>query len=368
MKFAHISDLHLGMRIFERRLIEDQKYILDEIVRILAENKPDAVLIPGDIYDRPAPPEECVEMFGKFLADIRSLGQEIYIISGNHDSPERIDFGNEILREAGVYVAGKYNGSLRKITKQDEYGEINIYLMPFIKPSYVNNYLDEGEKIKGLDYEAAVEHVLASDPPDTSKRNIILAHQLVFGATRMESEEILIGMLDAISETVFDAFDYVALGHLHKRQHIKRKEQLYSGTPLKYSFKEEKNDKSVTFVQMGEKGDIEISSVPLTPLRDMKNLTGSFDEIMKGSCDDFVRVVLTDKTMIPFAFNRLRENYPNVLKIEYENAKDHIALLKRDVARKVKTPQQLFEEFFERCTGREMDEAEKEIMEEIVLT
>ena len=366
MKFAHISDLHLGMRIFERRLSEDQQYILDEIVRILSDNEPDAVLISGDIYDRPIPPEESVEMFGKFLSDIHALGQEIYIISGNHDSPERIDFGTEILRSAGVYVVGKYGGQLHKIHKRDEYGDIYIYLLPFIKPSYVNNFLDEGEKIKGLDYEEAVRRVLATDPPDTKERNIILAHQFVFGATRMDSEEVLVGMLDAISDSVFEDFDYVALGHLHKRQHIRRKEQLYCGTPLKYSFKEEKNEKSVTFVQMGKKGDVDISLVPLKPLRDMVNVKGSFDELMEGRSDDFVRVVLTDKTVVPFAFNRLRERYPNVLKLEYESTKDHAALLKTQLARRRKSPQELFEEFFEKCTGRGLDEREREILSEVL--
>ena len=364
MKFAHISDLHLGMRIFERKIAEDQRYILGEIVKILKKEKPDGVFISGDIYDRPVPPEESVDMLNDFLSQIHALGQDIYIISGNHDSPERIGFGTEILECAGVYVAGKYDGHVHKVTKTDEFGELNIYLLPYIKPSFVNNLLDEEEKIPGLDYETAVRMALDTTPPDKSGRNVLLAHQLVFGATRMDSEEIIVGMLDAISDSLFDDYDYVALGHLHKKQYVKRAEQLYCGTPLKYSFKEEKVEKSVTFVQMGQKGDVSTYDVPLKPLRDMKNLRGGFDEIIKGKSEDFLRIVLTDETMVPYAFNRLRERYPNLLKIEYENTKDFTSLIKSDLQIRTRTPEELFAEFFEKCTGREMDEEERGILQE----
>lgn len=366
MKFAHIADLHLGMRIYERRIAEDQRYILNEILKILKKEKPDGVFISGDIYDRPVPPEESVEMLNTFIAQIHGMGQDIYMISGNHDSPERIDFGTEILEKTGVYVAGKYNGHLQKITKQDEFGELDIFLLPYIKPSYVNNLLDEDEKVKGLNHETAIRMVLAKNPPDTSKRNIILAHQFVNGATRMDSEEILVGYVDAISDNVFEDFDYVALGHLHKRQSIKREAQIYCGTPLKYSFKEEKNEKSVGFVQMGKKGEVDVYCVPLKPLREMKNLRGSFEELEQGGSEDFVRAVLTDETQVPYAFNRLRVKYPNILRLEYEKTKDFAALLTKDVALKVKSPQELFEEFFEKCTGRVLDEQEKEILGECV--
>lgn len=366
MKFAHIADLHLGMRIYERRIAEDQRYILNEILKILKKEKPDGVFISGDIYDRPVPPEESVEMLNSFLAQIHGMGQDIYMISGNHDSPERIDFGTEIMESAGVYVAGKYDGNLHKVTKKDEFGELDIFLLPFIKPSYVNNLLDEDEKIKGLDYETAVRMVLKNNPPDTSKRNIILAHQFVNGATRMDSEEILVGYVDAISDTVFEDFDYVALGHLHKRQSIKREGQIYCGTPLKYSFKEEKNEKSVGFVQMGKKGEVSVYGIALKPLREMRNLRGAFEELEHGESDDFVRAVLTDDTQVPYAFNRLRARYPNLLKLEYEKTKDYASLLTRDVALKVKTPQELFAEFFEKCTGRGLDAQEKEILGECI--
>lgn len=366
MKFAHISDLHLGMRIYDRKIAEDQKYILDEIVKILKKEKPDGVLISGDIYDRPIPPEESVEMFDAFLSEIHGAGQDIFMISGNHDSPERIDFGTKLMASAGVYVAGKYDGRLHKVTKTDEFGEIDVFLMPYIKPSFVNNLLEEDEKVRGLDYETAVRMVLDTNPPDTSKRNVILAHQFVNGATRMDSEEILVGYIDAISDTVFEDFDYVALGHLHKRQSIKREGQLYCGTPLKYSFKEEKNEKSVSFVQMGQKGDIKLYTVPLKPLRDMKNIRGSFEELEKGGSKDFTRAVLTDETQVPYAFNRLRIKYPNILKLEYEKTKDFAALINKDVDLRVKTPGELFEEFFEKCTGRKPDEYETQIIEEVI--
>ena len=389
MKFAHISDLHLGMRIYDRKIAEDQAYILDEIIKILKKEKPDGVFISGDIYDRPIPPEESVDMLNRFLAQIHALGQDIYMISGNHDSPERIDFGTELLESAGVYVAGKYDGHLRKITKKDEFGELDIFLMPYIKPAFVKNALREADKtgkssrdkkvitgsgkeaeedadLKKLDYETAVRMVLETNPPDRSRRNIILAHQFVNGATRTDSEEVLVGYVEAVSDGIFDAFDYVALGHLHKRQKIKRDGQLYCGTPLKYSFKEEKNEKSVTFVQMKEKGDVSITSVPLTPLRDMRSIRGSFEELEKGESEDYIRAVLTDDAPVPYAFNRLRCKYPNLLKLEYEHTSDFSGYVKREVDLKIKTPGELFEEFFEKCTGRKMDEEEKEILKDIV--
>ena len=365
MKFAHISDLHLGMRIYDRKIAEDQRFILDEILNVLKDEKPDGVLISGDIYDRPVPPEESVDMLGHFLSEIHGMGMDIYMISGNHDSPERIDFGTRLLESAGVYVAGKFDGMLHKVTKKDEFGEIDIFLLPYIKPAFVKNALRETGESK-LDYETAVRMALATNPPDKKRRNVILAHQFVFGATRTDSEEILVGYVDAISDSVFDDYDYVALGHLHKRQKIKRDEQLYCGTPLKYSFKEEKNEKSVTFVQMGQKGDMEICAVPLKPLRDMRNLRGSFEELEKGESGDFLRVVLTDETPVPYAFNRLRVRYPNLLKLEYEHTADFAGMVKRDVALKIKSPRELFEEFFEKCTGRGLDEEEKGILEGVV--
>ena len=394
MKFAHISDLHLGMRIYDRKIAEDQRFILGEILNVLKNEKPDGVLISGDIYDRPVPPEESVDMFGSFLSGIHSMNMDIYMISGNHDSPERIDFGTQLLESAGVYVAGKFDGTLHKVTKKDEFGEIDIFLMPYIKPAFVKNLMlksTASEVIPGtrtshgvrnekcdaenmggdsgsvkLDYETAVRMVLATNPPDRKRRNVILAHQLVFGATRMDSEEILVGYVDAISDSVFDDFDYVALGHLHKRQRIKRDEQLYCGSPLKYSFKEEKNKKSVTFVQMGHKGEVEIYTVPLKPLRDMRNMRGSFEELEKGESEDFMRAVLTDETPVPYAFNRLRVKYPNLLKLEYEHTADFAGMVKSDLALKVKSPRELFEEFFEKCTGRGLDEEERGILEDVM--
>ena len=278
MKFAHISDLHLGLRLYEMRMTEEQRYILEEITGLLKEEKPDALLISGDIYDRPVPPEEAVEMLSDFLGRVRALGISIFMISGNHDSPERISFGEKILGLGDVHVAGKYDGKIKKVVKEDKYGRINFFLLPYIKPSYVNAYLEEDKKIrkdpepagekgtdkdsdKGLNlYQRAVEEAIATDPPDTSERNVILAHQFVMGATRSESEEVIVGLVDSIGAEVFDGFDYVALGHLHKPQHIGEKRVRYCGTPLKYSFSEEKNKKSVTFVEMKQKGDIKISA------------------------------------------------------------------------------------------------------------
>ena len=365
MKFAHISDLHLGMRICDVKIAEDQRYILNQIADIIKANKPDGVLISGDIYDRPVPPEESVEILSGFLTKIRRLGPEIYMISGNHDSPERIDFAKELFGSAGIHINGKYDGEVKRVIRKDEYGEVNIYLLPFIKPSFVNNLLPEDERIEATDYETAVRKVLEEVKPDTDKRNVILAHQFVQGATRSESEEVIVGFIDAISADCFNEYDYVALGHLHKRQHIKRKTLLYSGSPLKYSFKEEKNKKSVTFVELKEKGNIEISEVPLMAKRDMKNIEGNFSDIIKRNSDDYVRVVLDDEVPVPFAFNKLRNSYPNILKLEYASKKNYGAMIKENTGLKEKTPMELFEEFYFQSNATRLSERQKKFMEEI---
>ena len=366
MRFAHISDLHLGIRICDVKMAEDQLFILDQIADIIEAHKPDGVFISGDIYDRPIPPEESVEMLSAFLTRIRKAGPEIYMISGNHDSPERIDFATELLGSAGIHISGKYEGKIKKITKEDRYGEADIYLLPFIKPSYVNNCLPEEEKIESTDYDAAVRKVLSYIRPDKKKRNIILTHQFVQGATRSESEEVIVGFIDAIGADIYDDFDYVALGHLHKRQYIKRDTLLYPGTPLKYSFKEEKNEKSVTFVELKGKGDIKISTVPLMAKRDMRNIEGAFEDVMKRKSDDYVRVVLTDEIPIPFAFNKLRNSYPNILKLEYAKTKDFASQIKTDTDLKEKTPLELFEDFYFKVNGRRPDDEQKRFMAEII--
>ena len=366
MRFAHLSDLHLGIRICDVKMAEDQRFILDQIAEIIEAHKPDGVFISGDIYDRPIPPEESVEMLSNFLTRIRRAGSEIYMISGNHDSPERIDFGKELFGSAGIFIGGKYEGRVKKISRKDEYGEIDIYLLPFIKPSYVNNHLSEEERVESTDYDGAVRKALAGVSPDKEKRNIILAHQFVQGATRSDSEEVLVGFIDAISADIFEDFDYVALGHLHKRQSIKRDTLVYSGSPLKYSFKEEKNEKSVTFVELKEKGNIAISTVPLMPKREMKNLKGRFEDLMKKKSGDFVRVVLTDEIPIPFAFNKLRNSYPNILRLEYDKSKNYSELLNKNTRLKEKTPLELFDEFYLKSNGRELDGEQKKFLAEII--
>lgn len=384
MKFAHISDLHLGLRLYEMRMTEEQRYILEEITGLLKEEKPDALLISGDIYDRPVPPEEAVEMLSDFLGRVRALGISIFMISGNHDSPERISFGEKILGLGDVHVAGKYDGKIKKVVKEDKYGRINFFLLPYIKPSYVNAYLEEDKKIrkdpepagekgtdkdsdKGLNlYQRAVEEAIATDPPDTSERNVILAHQFVMGATRSESEEVIVGLVDSIGAEVFDGFDYVALGHLHKPQHIGEKRVRYCGTPLKYSFSEEKNKKSVTFVEMKQKGDMKISAKELKPRRDVRSIKGRFPELLAGKSDDYIRVVLTDDAPVPNAFNRLRESYPNILKLEYDAKVSKGTGLKSVFLSDTKTPAEIFEEFYERVNERKMTAGQKRILDSII--
>lgn len=366
MKFAHLSDLHLGIRICDVKMAQDQRFILNQIAEIIESHKPDGVFISGDIYDRPIPPEESVEMLSNFLTRIKQAGCDIYMISGNHDSPERIDFAADLFGSVGIHISGKYDGKVKKITRKDEYGELDIYLLPFIKPSYINHLLPDEERIESTDYDAAVRKVLSDVKPDKNKRNIILAHQFIQGATRSDSEEVIVGFIDAIAADIFDDFDYVAMGHLHKKQCIKRDSLCFSGTPLKYSFKEEKNDKCVTFVEMKEKGNIDLTEVPLMPLRDMKNVKGEFEKLMKKKSDDYVRVVLTDEIPIPFAFNKLRNSFPNILRLEYENNKNFSAKLNKNTRLKEKTPLELFDEFYLKNNGRGLDEEQKKFVAEII--
>ncbi len=378
MRFAHISDLHLGLRLYEMRMTEEQRYILDEIVKMLKKEKPDALLISGDIYDRPIPPEEAVEILSDFLGKVRALGITIFMISGNHDSPERISFGEKILGLGDVHVAGKYDGKIKKVVKEDEYGRVNFFLLPYIKPSYVNVFLDEDKKIVSSGdadsnddtganaYQRAVAEAIATDPPDTVERNVILAHQFVMGATRSESEEVIVGLVDSIGAEVFEGFDYVALGHLHKPQHIGEKQVRYCGTPLKYSFSEEKNKKSVTFVEMKEKGDIKISTKELKGRRDVRTVKGKFEDILKGSSDDYIRAVLTDEVPVPNAFNRLRESYPNILKLEYDTKGMKRMALRSDFISDTKTPMEIFEEFFQRINDKKMTASQRKLMERVI--
>ena len=248
MKLIHLSDLHLGKRLNEYSMLEDQEYILREIVRIVKDEMPDAVIIAGDIYDKSVPPAEAVQLFDEFLFKLSECRTEVFVISGNHDSPERIAFGSRIMDSGGIHMSPVYDGKVFPFSMKDEYGTVNIYMLPFIKPAHVRRFCDEECREKIITYTDAMRHAVSGMNINSADRNILITHQFVTGAARSESEEISVGGTDNVDADVFDVFDYVALGHIHSPQNCGSERIRYCGTPLKYSFSEAKNTKSVTVI------------------------------------------------------------------------------------------------------------------------
>lgn len=370
MRFIHISDLHLGKRIHENSLIEDQQAILNKILEITDEEKPTAILIAGDVYDKSVPSAEAVQLFDGFLVELLKRGLQVFVISGNHDSPERIAFGSRIMDASGIHLSPVYDGKVKSVTLFDEHGEIDVYMLPFIKPAHVRRFYGE-EEIES--YTDALRVAVEKLNIDESKRNILITHQFVTGATRSESEDS-VGGVDNVDLKVFEAFDYVALGHLHKAQNCSPKIR-YSGTPLKYSFSEAEDIKSLTVLDMGAKGeDLKIKTVGLNPLRDMKKIRGSFAELMSPAyytnnpvVNDYVQITLTDENDINSAMSRLQTVYKYALDLRYDNARTRASaeINGADDVEK-KTPFELFEEFFKLQNNAEMCEEQREYMEELI--
>ncbi len=370
MKLFHLSDLHLGKRIRERSLIDDQEHILNRIVEITAAEKPDALMIAGDVYDRSMPSEEAVALFDDFLYRLSRLEVNVLIISGNHDSAERLGFGGRIMKRSGIFISPEFNRTnyervLQPVVLNDEYGEVNFYMLPYITPAAVRA-AQGGSDISG--WNEMAESVLSDMNIDPSKRNILIAHQFVTGASTCDSERVSVGGADNIDSYVFAPFDYVALGHLHGKQSIGRAAVRYCGTPLKYSFSEVDHHKSITIVNIGEKGDIGISEIPLdAPLRDWREIRGSFSDIVSGQCsEDYISVVLTDEDEIYNAINKLRGRFPNIMSISYDNERTRKAREYVPTADFNKMlPADMFAEFYKQQRGKALDEAQIKIVNEI---
>lgn len=366
MKFVHLSDLHIGKRIKEKSLIADQKYILDEIFEIIDSEKPDGVIIAGDIYDKAVPSAEAVELFDNFLFSLSQLAVQVYAISGNHDSAERIAFGSRLMNLSGVHLSPVYNGDLTKFMLNDEYGTVNIFMLPFVRPADVRRFFPDEEITSYTDaVRTAVEHTEI----DESQRNIIITHQFVTGAQRCDSEEKSVGGTDNVDGTVFEKFDYTALGHIHGAQNIGSEKIRYCGTPLKYSFSEVHHKKSVTVIELNQKGNTNIYEIPLTPLRDMRILKGSFAELAvdEKKSEDYLHVILTDEEETINAVGLLRYYYPNILELEYDNShtRAHAELAPMPEAEKP-DPLTIFMEFYEKQTGTEMSDKQAEILCRII--
>lgn len=371
MKFMHLSDLHLGKRVNEFSMLEDQVYILNKIVNIIDAEKPAAIILAGDIYDKPIPPAEAVELFDDFLYKLSQRNMKVFIISGNHDSAERIAFGSRLFDKTGIYMSPVYNGTILPIELNDDFGKINIYMLPFIKPIHVKRFFPD-EEISS--YTDAVSTVIKNMHLDTGIRNILITHQFVTGASRTESEDISVGGSDNVNADVFCDFDYVALGHIHRSQSCGSEYIRYSGTPLKYSFSESKDTKSITVIDIMEKGDIKLDFIPLTPLRDMVEIKGTYDELMLKSFyenttypNDYVHITLTDENDILDVITRLRVVYKNIMKLDYDNQRtrsnSEINLI-NDM--ESKSPLELFDIFYDSRNGQPLNNEQREFMENII--
>lgn len=360
MKLIQLSDLHLGKRVNEFSLLEDQEYILTEILGIIEEERPDGVIIAGDVYDKAVPPAEAVRLFDEFLYRLARGGRQVFVISGNHDSPERIAFGARIMGQSGVHLSPVYEGKVTPVTLTDEYGRVNLFLLPFVKPVHVRRFAPEEEIAS---YTDAVRTAITRMEIPESDRNILVTHQFVTGAVRSDSEEISVGGTDQVDVSVLVPFDYVALGHLHRPQNVGKETIRYCGTPLKYSFSEAGDDKSVTCVELGAKGDISVSAIPLIPRRDMRELKGTYLELTDKSSyegtdtEDYLHITLTDEEDVPDAIRKLRTIYPNIMKLDYDNRRTRSMAVPELMERpETRTPLELFGAFYEQQNGQAMTE------------
>ena len=402
MKFIHLADLHIGKRVNAFPMLEDQRYILKQILTILREERPDGgVILAGDIYDKAIPSAEAVELFDEFLTQLAALRLRVFIIAGNHDSPERIAFGNRLMDRSGIYLSPVYDGHVKRITCPDRAASVtlsaanavdlnagthsvesastsaaastcppvDVYLLPFLKPANVRRFYPE-ETIES--YTDAMRVAIAHMDIDPTHRNLLVTHQFVTGASRSDSEDISVGGSDNVDASVFAPFDYVALGHLHGPQQMGEEGGpliRYAGTPLKYSFSEARHHKSVTVVEIGEKKadgvvDVCIGTRELRPLHDMREIRGSYEELTlranyEGTAtDDYIHATLTDEIEIPDAARHLQLIYPNLMKLDYDNARTRGQGSERLELEQLeeKSPLDLFSELFEKQNHKEMTE------------
>ncbi len=381
MKFLHLADLHIGKRVCEHNMLDEQVYILREILGIVCEEHPDAVLIAGDVYDKSVPSAEAVAVLDDFLVKLSATGTKVFVLSGNHDSAERIAFGGRLMKGMGVYMSPVYNGEFAPVTLKDEMGEVDLWMLPFVRPADVRACLENDEDRDAVtDYTSAMRMAIAQMKFTEGRRNVLVAHQFVTGAERSESEEN-VGGLDNVDASVFEKFDYVALGHIHKPQNVMKDvggtvRARYSGTPLKYSLSEAAHAKSVTVVELG--AALQVREVPLKPLHDVREIRGTFAELVSpefrtaqvaagNKLDDFVYVKLTDENDVPDAAQKLRGIYPNLMMLDYDNERTRNQQIAVGVeAVEKKSPMQLFGEFFEEMTRREMNPEELEFVQGVV--
>ena len=371
MKFLHLADLHLGKRVNGFSMLEDQAHILRQILAILDDEQPDGVLIAGDVYDKSVPSVEAVELLDGFLTELRARGVPVLLISGNHDSPERLAFGGRVMDSCGIHISPVYDGALAPVTLHDEFGPVHVWLLPFVKPAHVRRWFPDAD-IES--YTDAVAEAVAHMDIDTAARNVLVTHQFVTGGTRSGSEELSVGGTDNVDSGVFAPFDYVALGHLHGAQHIGRETIRYAGSPLKYSFSEARQHKSVTVVTLGEKGDVQVRTVALTPLRELREIRGSYDELTARSFyehttyrSDYLHLILTDEQDVFDAMSRLRTIYPYLMTLDYDNARTRAAGgMSVPAETERRTPLELFEALYTRQNHQPMSEVQREYIAQLM--
>ncbi len=366
MKIIHLADLHIGKRVNNFSMIEDQKYILNQILQLIDSRDVDTVIIAGDIYDLSNPSAEAVGLFDSFLTQLNERKLRVLITSGNHDSTERLSFGSNILSDSNIFISPKYEGEIEKV----ELDGINFYLFPHIKPIDVRRYFPDRE-IKS--YHQALEALVESLDIDYDKTNLAICHQFLLGGEQSDSEELSVGGLDRVAWEIFKDFDYVALGHLHRPQKVGANHIRYSGSPLKYSFSEIKNKKSLPLISLGDKKDLDIELLDLEPLRDMREIRGSFDQLMDPlnylaqDQDDYVKIVLTDENEIVDVMGKLRTIYPNIMNLTYDNKRTkEEKKIRTDKTNMKKDPMDLFEKFYKLRNNVDLDQEKKEIMTEII--
>lgn len=370
----HLADLHLGKRVNGFSMMEDQEYILNRILEIMEEEQPDGLLIAGDVYDKTIPPAEAVRRMDDFLTAVAAKHVPVFLISGNHDSAERVAFGHQLMQGSGIWISPVYDGTIRHHTLEDRWGEVNIYLIPFLRPSVVRSFFPD---VEIEDYADALRTIIEDLQVDTSRRNVVLAHQFVTAAGALpetcDSEQLSVGGLDRVDGSVFSPFDYTALGHLHGPQRVGSETIRYAGSPLKYSFSELHQKKSVTVAELRAKGETEIRQIPLQPRREMIELRGTFEEILeearkKGELQtDYYHMILTDETDVVDALSRLREYYPNIMLLDYDNRRTRSQKEVEQLDRvEERTPGELFAALYEQQNGQEMDSDRKEYLDGLI--
>lgn len=377
MKLIHLSDLHLGKRVNEVSMIEDQQHILAQILDIIDTEQPQAVLIAGDVYDKPVPSAEAVQLFDRFLSNLAERRVQVFIISGNHDSAERIAFGAKLMDASGIHLSPVYSGTVEPLVLQDEYGLVFFRMLPFVKPAHVRRFYPDAEIETYTDaLRTAVEHMEV----DRTQRNVLLTHQFVTGAGRSDSEEISVGGADNVDAAVFETFDYVALGHIHRPQNMEGERIRYCGTPLKYSFSEASHEKSVTVVELGAKSgegneyaQLQLRTVPLKPVHDLREIRGTYMELsareyyLGMAADDYLHITLTDEEDVPDAIGKLRIIYPNLMKLDYDNTRTRESrnlTLADDV--ETKSPLELFGTFYELQNNQPMSPQQTELISSLI--